>query len=215
MNRKSGIFLAAVTGLALWMGMAQFALAAPSGVSPAVSPALSKTSSRSIYQAKSSWENQNAEKVTLVQLRGSPVVVAMIFTSCRASCPLMMSDLKALEKGLSPEEQKRVKFAVFAFDSKNDVPAQLKSFAKKHEVDLARWTFFHGSPASVRELAALLGVKFKLLDDGGIDHSNVITVLDSEGEIVHRVEGLRQKPDESIQVLRRLLTPSPLPKIGD
>jgi len=161
--------------------------------------------SRSIYQSKSQWETQDGDKTGLEKLRGKPVVAAMIYTSCQASCPLMMSDLKAIEHGLSVDERNGVQFAAFAFDSKKDTPNQLKSFSEKHGVSLARWTFFHGSPSSVRELAALLGVKFKQLEDGSFDHSNAISILDSEGVIVRQQLGLRQNPEESIKTLQRLL----------
>ncbi len=161
--------------------------------------------SRSIYRSKSTWEAQNGEKATLSKLRGNPVVAAMIYTSCKASCPLMMTDVKAIEKGLASEENKRIQFAVFAFDSRNDLPEQLKVFSEKNEVDPAHWTFFHGSPSNVRELAALLGVKFKQLEDGGFDHSNVISILDSEGVIARQQIGLRQNPEESIKLLKQLI----------
>lgn len=161
--------------------------------------------SRSIYRSKSTWEAQNGEKATLSKLRGNPVVAAMIYTSCKASCPLMMTDLKAIDRALSSDEKKKVHFAIFAFDSKNDLPEQLKLFSDKSGVDSAHWTFFHGSPSSVRELAALLGVKFKQLEDGGFDHSNVISILDAEGVIARQQIGLRQNPEESIKLLKQLI----------
>ncbi|MBI3541947.1 MAG: SCO family protein [Deltaproteobacteria bacterium] len=164
----------------------------------------SSLESRSIYRSKSLWETHAGEKTTLVRLRGAPVVATMVYTSCQMSCPLMMNDLKAIEKALPAAVRSQVRFAVFALDSANDVPAKLRDFAEKHGVDLTRWTFFHGSPASVREVAALLGVRFKELEGGGFDHSNVITILDSEGVIVHQKLGLRQNPDDTLKTLERL-----------
>lgn len=161
--------------------------------------------SKSLYHSKTQFENQEGKKVSFSDLKGTPVVVAMLYTSCQMSCPLTMADLKAIEKGLSPEEKKKVKFAVFSFDSENDTPKHLKSFSQKQNVDLSHWTFFHGSPKSIRELAALLGIKFKKLDSGDFDHSNIITVLDQEGVIAHQQIGVRQNPDDSIQTLKKLL----------
>ena len=51
------------------------------------------------------------------------------------------------------------------------------------------------SPASADdtlEMAALLGVKFKKSADGQFAHSNVITILNPEGEIIHQQIGLGQ-----------------------
>ncbi len=162
--------------------------------------------SKSLYHSKVQFENQDGTKVALSELRDTPVVVAMLYTSCQMSCPLTMADLKAIEKGLSTEEKKRVKFAIFSFDSENDTSKALKAFSQKQNVDLSHWTFFHGIPKSVRELAALLGIKFKKLDSGDFDHSNIISILDHEGVIVHQQVGIRQNPEESIQTLKKLLT---------
>ncbi len=101
--------------------------------------------SNSIYQSKSKWETQAGVKSKLLTLRGKPVVVAMVYTSCQGTCPLMMNDLKTIEKGLSSDDKEKIQFAVFAFDSENDRPKQLRAFAKKHEVNLDHWTFFHGA----------------------------------------------------------------------
>ena len=161
--------------------------------------------SKSLYHSKTQFENQEGKKVSLSNLKGMPVVVAMLYTSCQMSCPMTMADLKAIEKGLSPSEKKNVKFAVFSFDSENDTSEKLKSFSQKQNVDLSHWAFFHGSAKSIRELAALLGIKFKKLDSGDFDHSNIITILDQEGVIAHQQIGVRQNPDESIQTLKKLL----------
>jgi protein SCO1 len=48
----------------------------------------------------------------------------------------------------------------------------------------------HGDEESVREIAALLGVKYKQEADGSFAHSNLVTILNSEGEIVHQRAGL-------------------------
>jgi protein SCO1/2 len=158
--------------------------------------------SRSIYQSNSPWKTQEGKPFALKELRGSPVVAAMIYTTCPASCPFTMADLKKIEKGLSSEAKRQIRFAVFSFDSDNDQPSKLKAFAEKHGVDLNRWTFLHGPASSVREVAALLGIRFKMLEDGTIDHSNVISILNTEGVVIHQQVGLGKKPEESIQSLQ-------------
>ena len=66
--------------------------------------------SKSLYHSKTHFENQEGKRVSLSDLKGTPVVVAMLYTSCQMSCPLTMADLKAIEKGLSSEEKKKVKY---------------------------------------------------------------------------------------------------------
>ena len=49
----------------------------------------------------------------------------------------------------------------------------------------------------MRELAALLGVKYKQEADGAFSHSNLITILNPQGEIVHQRTGLQSGLDEA------------------
>ena len=58
----------------------------------------------------------------------------------------------------------------------------------------------------MRELAALLGVKYKQEAGGMFAHSNLITVLNQEGEIVHQRAGLKGGLDETVAALTALVT---------
>jgi protein SCO1/2 len=49
-----------------------------------------------------------------------------------------------------------------------------------------------------------LNVRYRRDEDGDIDHSNLITVLDAGGRIVFQREGLEGDPDE-VKAVRELL----------
>jgi protein SCO1/2 len=164
---------------------------------------------QSIYHLDSSWTAQDGSKVPLSRLRGFTTLIAMVYTSCPDACPMTISDLQRIEKSLTEPERKRVRFALFSFDSKRDTPAVLKRFAKAHELDSGRWTLFHGSPIGVRKLAAVLGIRYKQDKNGDFSHSNLITLIDSGGVIQYQQVGLRQDPTEMLAQLRRLLKVSP------
>jgi len=57
----------------------------------------------------------------------------------------------------------------------------------------------------VLELAALLGVKYKASANGQFAHSNVITVLNAKGEIVHQQIGLNEDVSETAQTVINLV----------
>lgn len=158
----------------------------------------------SLFHSTTRWQTQAGDALALPALAGQPTVLAMVYTSCRASCPVMMADLKKLESALLPEERPGVRFVVVSFDAKGDTPASLRAFAKEQQVDEARWTFLHGEEAAVRELAALLDVRYVPLPQGGFDHANVITVLDGQGVIAHQQLGLNQPPEPTVARLREL-----------
>ena len=55
-------------------------------------------------------------------------------------------------------------------------------------------------------MAALLGVKFKENAARQFAHSNIITILNAQGEIVHQQIGLNQDIQETIRLLQKLAT---------
>ena len=159
----------------------------------------------SIYNLGSTWTSQDGKQTKLSALQGRPVVVAMVYTSCQAACPMTISDLKRIEEALPAAAKSQVRFAVFSFDFKRDTPAKLKEFVKARSLDTNRWTLFHGEPSAVRKLSAVLGIRYKKDKNGDFDHSNVITILDKTGAIVHQQVGLRQDSKETVAKLTQIL----------
>ena len=150
----------------------------------------------SIYQADGTFTSDAGRSVRLAEFRGRPVVLAMFFASCGYACPLIVSDMQAIRAKLPAELRDRAAFVLVSFDTKRDTPAALAAYRAQRGLDGA-WTLLHGDDEAVRELAALLGVKFKQEADGSFAHSNLITILNTEGEIVHQRAGLKGGLDEA------------------
>ncbi len=159
---------------------------------------------RSLYQLDSSWTNDAGAALNLVSLRGRPQVVTMFFAKCEYACPVLVHDMKKVEAALPASTRTNVGFVLVTFDTERDTPAALAEYRKIHELP-ANWSLLRGAPDDVLELAALLGVKFKKDARGQFAHSNILTVLDGEGESVHQQVGLNQAPDITVEHLTRLL----------
>jgi protein SCO1/2 len=161
-------------------------------------------SGSSIYLAASTWTDMDGKPALLRSLRGKPVALAMVYTNCTTACPLLLANLKLIESALSPEVRGGVWFALASFDSERDRPDVLKKFAAARDLDPSRWRLFHGDPAAVRELAMLLGVRYKRNAQGDFDHSNIITILDGEGVVRHQQVGLGSNAAEAADLLASL-----------
>jgi protein SCO1 len=146
-------------------------------------------STRSLYQLEAKWTNDAGATVQLAALRGRPVVLAMFFAQCGYACPVLVSDMQRLRERLPAEVRAQAQFILVSFDVARDTVAALRSYREKAGLDDA-WTLLRGDESSVQELAMLLGVKFKRDANGQFSHSNVITVLNPEGEISHQRNGL-------------------------
>ncbi|MBI3874640.1 MAG: SCO family protein [Verrucomicrobia bacterium] len=101
----------------------------------------------------------------------------------------------------------RVDFLLVSFDSKRDTPEALRAYRERQKLDTAHWTLLRGKPDDVRELAALLGANYREDARGQFAHSNLITVLNPQGEIVHQQAGLNSDPAPTIAAIQRALAP--------
>jgi len=158
--------------------------------------------SDSIYQLRSQWTTERGDKISIEAFRGKPAVVAMLYTSCQGACPLVVSDMQKIEKGLAPALLQKTHFLLVSFDPKDDTPAKLAQYASDHALDLKRWTLMTGSVEAVRDLAAALDVRYRRLQNGEYSHSTVISVLDPEGVIRFQQRGVKSSPQEAIAALK-------------
>lgn len=152
---------------------------------------LGKPTDKSLYLLDSKWTSDIGKTVPLSVLRGRPQVVAMFFTHCEYACPIIVNDMRKLEAALLANVRAKTDFLLVSFDAKRDTAATLAAFRKKENLPIASWTLLRGAEDDVRELAALLGVKYKQEADGAFAHSNLITILNPEGEVVHQRIGLQ------------------------
>ncbi len=136
----------------------------------------------SIYRMQGSWTSHDGAVHTLASLRGEVTVLAMVYTSCTMTCPLITSEMQAVQRALSPELKKQVRFVLASFDPARDSLPALRTHVSKMGLD-AHWLVLRASPVDVRTLAVVLGVSYRQLPSGDFDHSNIITVLDANGVV--------------------------------
>lgn len=163
-------------------------------------------SDKSLYQTESKWTTDANKQIKLADLKGRPQVVVMFFASCQYACPILVHDLTRIEAALKPELRGKVGFTLVTFDTKRDMPEALAKFRATRNLSPTNWTLLHGADDDVLELAALLGVKYKEEASGQFAHSNLITVLNGDGEIVQQLVGLGQDINATVRELEKLLT---------
>ena len=152
-------------------------------------------SKNSLYQLDGQFTDDSGQPFNLGSLRGRPVVIDLFFASCSYACPLAVTDMLALQNRLPAALRARTAFVLVSFDPARDTPAALARYRAQRHLD-GQWKLLHADAGTVRELAALLGVKYQQEADGSFIHSNLLTVLNPEGEIVHQRVGLQGGLDE-------------------
>jgi len=153
----------------------------------------------SVYQLESTWTDQEGKERRLREFAGKPQVVAMIFTHCEYACPMTLAALKKIEAAVS---RMPVHYLLLSIDPARDTPEVLKAYARRESLDPDRWTLLCADAGSVREIAAVLGIRYKQNPDGGFAHSNLITLLDRGGVIRDQLKGLGAEPEPLIEAIR-------------
>ena len=157
---------------------------------------------KSLYQLDSSWTSDVGREVKLGVFRGRPQVMALFFSHCEFACPILVHDMKRIEAALPLDLRDKVDFLLVSIDTERDMPAELHAYRAKQELPLKNWSLLTGRPDDVRELAALLGVNYQKDGRGQFAHSNIITLLNAEGEIAYQLQGLNQRVDDLIAALK-------------
>jgi protein SCO1/2 len=158
---------------------------------------------QSIYQVASTWTSDYGKSIQLAQLRGRIQIVTLFFTSCNYACPILVNDLKKIEAGLAESGLTNASFVLVTMDLERDTIERLHDFRKTRSLD-DNWLLLRGESDDLLELAVLLGVKYKKETNGQFAHSNIITLLNEHGEIVHQQLGLNTDPAPFINAVKKL-----------
>jgi protein SCO1/2 len=148
----------------------------------------------SVYDLSATLTGHDGKPTPLDVFRGHPVIITMFYGSCPNACPLLTSDIQRIDRQLSPGARERVRVLMVSFDAPRDTPAKLQKFMTEHALDASRWKLASAPEDPARELAAVLGIRYRKLDDGEYFHSSSIILLDEQGKPTARVEGIGKDP---------------------
>lgn len=144
----------------------------------------------SVYNLPSEWKNQDNETVRLEDYRGSVVVLTMIYTSCKLSCPRLVSDVRRIHNEVGKKANKYTKYIFVTIDPEVDTPDRLKEFSEENLMTDPEWVFLTGDKEETRSFAAVLGVSYKRSSPIDFAHSNIISVFDKDGVLAYQKDGL-------------------------
>jgi protein SCO1/2 len=161
----------------------------------------------SLYQLQATLTNQAGQSQRFALYRGNPVLVTMFYSSCPAACPLLIDTIRSVEATLSPAQKGQLRVLMISIDPERDTPAILGELARKRRVDLSRWTLVRADPGTVRKIAATLNIQYRKLPNGEFNHTSVITLLNSDGEMVKQTSTLGSVDPELVAAINRNLAP--------
>jgi protein SCO1 len=158
----------------------------------------------SIFHLQGEWQNPEGKKVKLSELEGRVNAVAMVYTSCQYSCPLIIEEFNKIKSKISAQQLQKIRFVLISMDPKRDTPEALRNFAAKRSLDLSLWRLYTSkTDRPVREFSAVIGANIKKVGDE-FAHSNLIIILGPDGVIEFSKTNLGQQLDETAAVIEKL-----------
>jgi protein SCO1/2 len=140
--------------------------------------------------------SQDGTPVALGDLRGKVVALAFIYTGCPDICPMLTQKMVDVQDALGADFGGKVAFVSISLDPERDTPEVLKDYAQFWNARLDGWAFLTGSLEAVRDVTRRYGVFFAKKDDGSVEHSQLTTLIDAEGQMRVQYLGARFDPEE-------------------
>lgn len=131
--------------------------------------------------------NQDSIVVTDEDYLGKVYVVDFFFTRCPSICPIMTTNLVALQNHFNKEPN--FALASFSITPQFDTPQVLRTYAEKYEIDTANWNLMTGDKEAVFDLAnAGFNIFAAEMPEvpGGFEHSGLFALVDKEGYLRSR-----------------------------
>jgi protein SCO1/2 len=117
--------------------------------------------------------NQDGQPVTAASLRGRPLVVAFIYSTCRDVCPAQVQSIRGALDDLGHD----VPVIGVSVDPANDTPDLAKSFLLKQAMS-GRMDFLLGTRAQLEPVWKAFGIAPQTK---GRDHSSYTVIVDAQG----------------------------------
>src|SRR6202045_4194597 len=93
--------------------------------------------------------DQNGNHVSLASLKGKPMVVDFIYTSCPGPCMMETAKLANVALRLGSDLGSRVTIVSISVDPEHDGPQQLLEYSRQQGADEKGWYFLTGGPGDI------------------------------------------------------------------
>lgn len=120
-------------------------------------------------------------EVSLHALRGRPVLVAFIYTTCTTACPLLSARMAKLQEKLIAASIPAV-LASVTVDPDRDDAKKLGAYAERFGARPG-WYFLRAEPARLAPVLASYGEWTRGLPSGDLDHPARLHLIDAEGRV--------------------------------
>lgn len=159
----------------------------------------------SIYNLNSKFIDHNGKIYKFSDFSGKIQIFSMIYTRCKTICPIIISNMKSIEKSLPKDIIGNVNFLLVSLDPDRDSVDVLYKFFISKNFNSENWTLCKTDKNETLKIALSSGIKYKKEQNDEYTHSNLIILLDKNGVIKLHHPGLDKNYSDLINLIYTLL----------
>jgi protein SCO1/2 len=149
--------------------------------------------------------DQNGNAVALSSLKGKPLVVDFIYTSCPGPCLMETSKLANVARRLGDDLGSKVTIVSISVDPEHDGPKQLLDYSRQQGADEKGWYFLTGGPAEVDQALSGFKLSRQVEPDGSVGHLVDMMLIGPDGRLIHEYNGEVVKAQDIVDDVKKTL----------
>jgi protein SCO1/2 len=135
------------------------------------------------------FKRADGQAMRLSDLRGKPIVLSMVYTSCYEICPMTTRYLSTVvEKARETLGKDSFSVALIGFDTRFDTPDAMQYFADKQGIGDRDWNLLSVAEQDIDALSKDIGFIYTS-SSNGFDHLIQATIIDADGKVYRQVYG--------------------------
>src|SRR5699024_4154511 len=146
--------------------------------------------------------NQDAETVSLDDLKGEYWVADFVFTNCTTVCIPMTSNRKILQDEMIEEDLTNIELISFTVDPDYDTPEVLSDYAKEYDANLDNWSFLTGYEFDDIKEISIKSFRSMLQEpqpgDDQVTHGTRFFLINPKGEVIKSYDGVNRRVADEI-----------------
>jgi protein SCO1/2 len=147
----------------------------------------------------------DSRRFSIARFRGKPLLISLVYTGCADVCPTVVESLAAADRTAQETfGQGSYNILTVGFDSRNDTPDRMRTFARAHRAGGENWIFAAADPASLDRLTNAVGFDY-FASAGGFEHAAQVTVVDAGGRVYSQIYGGTFQPPAVMEPLKSLI----------
>jgi protein SCO1/2 len=149
--------------------------------------------------------DQNGDAVVLASLKGKPMVVDFIYTSCPGPCLMETAKFANVALRLGPDLGSKVTLVSISVDPEHDGPKQLLNYSRQQGADQKGWYFLTGGPGDVDQALAGFKLSRQIEPDGSVGHLVDMMLIGPDGRLLREYNGEVVKAQDIVDDVKKTL----------